>query len=213
MSRRVIYAEGEHYHIFNRGVEKRDVFGDRYDIDRFLLSLRLLNTKEPIGSIYEQQFVQKKNGASDKLVDIVCYCLNPNHYHMILQQKAERGIQKFMQRLGTAYTNYFNEKYTRTGGLFQGTYKGVHIESNEQLLHTSVYVNLNNTLGRLTPKLSASSWGEYVEDGGIKPLCTKGVILEQLKSSDAYKTFALSSRESIIERKRQEKETQWLLGS
>jgi len=210
---KIIFSEGEHYHIFNRGVEKRNVFGDSHDIERFILSLQLLNSKEPIGSIHERRFAQDREGSDRGLVDIICYCLNPNHYHMILQQKTERGIPKFMQRLGTAYTNYFNEKYARTGSLFQGTYKGVHIESNEQLLHTSVYVNLNNTLGSLTPKLSASSWSEYLDKDRAQALCSKEIILGQFKSPDAYKAFALSGRESIVERKKQEKEIQWLLGS
>ncbi len=215
--RSMILAQGEYYHIFNRGVEKRDIFLDQHDIERFLESIQSFNSFDPIGSIFEHRLEQGRTpvfgSLTPKLVDVVCYCLNPNHFHLLLKQKTEKGIQKFMQRLGTGYTNYFNEKYTRSGGLFQGTYKSVHFESNEQLLHTSVYINLNNQLGSLTPKLSASSWEEYVSPTSTNPLCEKEIILGQFGDSTRYENFAREAKEMIIETKRKEKEMQWLLGS
>ena len=117
-----------------------------------------------------------------------------------------------MQKVGTGYTNYFNEKNRRSGALFQGTYKAVHIESNEQLLHTSVYVNLNNKLGSLTPKLSASSWSEYLAKTG-RVVCNKEIILGQFKTVRQYEKFATEALTMIVEKKEEEKEMQWLLGS
>lgn len=211
--RNTLFAEGEYYHVFNRGVERRDVFCDDDDLARFLLSMRCFNTEEPIGSLYEHGFTKNEKATTrpSPIVDILAYCLNPNHYHLVLFQRAERGIPRFMQRLGTGYTNYFNEKYERTGSLFQGTYKAVHITSNEQLLHTSVYVNLNNKLGSLTPKLSRSSWAEYTE--GEVGICMKDIVLRQFGNSDAYIRYAHDARDSIVERKKNEKEMQWLFGS
>jgi hypothetical protein len=215
--RPIVLEQGEFYHVFNRGVEKRDIFSDADDLSRFLESIQAFNLPNPIGSLFEHRFQKETQLGSltPKLVDVVCYCLNPNHFHLLLKQTSEKGIQKFMQRLGTGYTNYFNEKYSRSGGLFQGTYKSVHVESNEQLLHTSVYVNLNNQLGSLTPKLSASSWTEYMDSelGHMGSICEKEVILGQFESPDAYKKFANEALEMIVERKKQEKEMQWLLGS
>ncbi len=118
-----------------------------------------------------------------------------------------------MQRLGTGYTNYFNEKYKRNGGLFQGRYKAVHIGSNEQLVHTSVYVNLNNQLGSSTPKLSASSWEEYMQPDYTDAFCDKDIIAGQFKNAAQYKTFAREALAMIVERKNKEKELQKLLGS
>lgn len=212
-------VEGEYYHVFNRGVEKRDIFLDSFDLKRFLESMRMFNSEENVGSIFEQRHSKKHSFGSltpkterMPLVDVVCYCLNPNHFHMILYQKSNKAIQRFMQRLGTGYTNYFNEKYSRSGALFQGTYKAVHQSTNEQLLHTSVYVNLNDKFGSLTPKLSASSWVEYQtctsDEEGI---CAKRIILEQFALPQQYESFAKSSLSQIVERKRGEKEMQWLL--
>lgn len=204
--RKVILVEDEHYHVFNRGVEKRDIFLDQRDILRFLESIKEFNTEAPIGSIFEQRLQKNKFGSrtpKSQLVDVVCYCLNPNHFHLVLKQNSARGIQKFMQKLGTGYANYFNEKYKRSGSLFQGKYKAVHIASNEQLLHVSVYVNLNNQFGSRTPKLSTSSWNEYVVDkkGGF---CSKEIILGQFKSPDSYRIFAESTLPVILEKKKDE---------
>jgi len=93
--------------------------------------------------------------------------LNQNHYHFILEPLVDDGIQKFMHKLSTGYTNYFNEKYKRNGSLFQGKYKAVHINSDEYLLHLSVYVNLNYKVHRSLNKkwmenLPISSFDEYI---------------------------------------------------
>ncbi|MCI0619523.1 transposase [Candidatus Wolfebacteria bacterium] len=210
--RKVPLATGEYYHVFNRGVDKRQIVMDQPDSERFLESLRYFNTLNPIGSIYEYSF-NKKNRNADvqlgnripKLVEIVAYCANPNHYHLILKQVASRGISKFMQRLGIGYTNYFNERHKRSGALFQGKFKAVHIETNEQLLHVSAYVNLNDRVhpkfsGR-TSQLVCSSWGEYrgrIPEG----FCGKEIILEQFRSRPDYVRFAESTIKGIARRRR-----------
>lgn len=109
-----------------------------------------------------------------------------------------------MKRLG-GYTYYFNAKYKRNGHLFQGKFKSVHISSNEQLLHTSAYINLNNRFGETVPELSKSSWEEYIGEDK-ENFCKKDIILAQFRSLEEYKQFALSSLEDIKERKLQEKE-------
>ena len=207
-NRKSLFAIGEHYHIYNRGVDKRITFTDEYDIRRFFQSMVEFNTVKPIGSLYENSFLQlggETPKLGEKLVNIIAYCLNPNHFHLILEQLVEGGISEFMKRLGGGYTGYFNKKYTRSGSLFQGVFKDVHIDTNEYLLHVSSYVNLNDRvhqLGGETPKLvrSMSSWGEYT-DKRIKGICEKDIILGQFENVGAYKKFALSSLESIIKRK------------
>lgn len=210
MSTRKIPLEyNEFYHIYNRGVDKRRTFMNQKDLQRFFQSMDLFNTVEPIGSIYEKIFAQNKFGSStskkkksEKLVAFVCYCLNPNHYHFILRQVADKGIEKFMHRLSTGYTKYFNQKHKRSGVLFQGRYKAVHIDSNEQLLHTSVYVNLNprvHRFGSSTSK-SLSSWDEYIGKGKLN-FCQKDDVLGQFKSKEEYKQFAERTLPGILERK------------
>jgi REP element-mobilizing transposase RayT len=211
--RKVPFRKGEFYHIFNRGVDKRDIFGDQKYFQRFFQSIVEFNINHPIGSIYWNSFKPKqlrpsRSKENKKLVNIVCYCVNPNHYHFILEQLEDEGIKKFMQKFGAGYTKYFNYKYKRSGVLFQGRFKSVHIDSNEYLLHLSVYVNLNNLVHKLglRPSRSKSSWEEYVGKGGGKICQNKEVVLGQFRNKKEYKEFAEKFVKGIIERKEMLKE-------
>ena len=212
-ARKKNFANGEFFHIYNRGVDKRIIFADAHDIHRFSQSMAEFNAVDPIGSLYANSFSQLSGETPklrERLVNIIAYCLNPNHFHFILEQLVEGGISEFMKRLGGGYTGYFNQKHKRSGALFQGVFKDVHIDSNEYLLHVSAYVNLNDRVHQLsgeTPKLtkSMSSWGEYTNKE-VQGVCEKKIILEQFGNVDEYKEFALSSLESIIKRKEELKD-------
>jgi putative transposase len=179
------------------------------DFIRFLKSMDEFNVVEPTGGIYANSFnkEQKKeklrnsvSGPDENLVNIICYCLNPNHYHIVLEQLVDDGIVKFMHRLGTGYTKNFNTKYNRVGSLFQGKYKAVHINSNNYLLHVSAYVNLNDKVHRLRSSASKSSWEEHVKGKGYGNgdiVCGNKIVLDQFKSRGEYKKFAEESLKKI----------------
>ena len=203
--RKVPFINGEYYHIYNRGVEKRLIFSNQYDVSRFLQSMEEFNTLDPIGSIYQNSFsrLRRPTSKSDRLVEFIAYCLNPNHYHFILKQIIDGGISEFMKRLGGGYTKYFNESNNRNGALFQGRFKSVHIDTNKYLLHASAYVNLNDRVHQLsnpTSKWVRSSWGEYIEKNQ-NDFCEKDIILEQFSNISEYKDFAESSLVDILSRK------------
>ena len=204
--RKVPFVEGEYYHIYNRGVDKRSIFEDREDLERFLQSVREFNSVEPIGSIFENSFEKKKDNKK-KLVEIVCYCLNPNHFHFVLRQLVENGISEFMKRIG-GYTWYFNHKHKRNGTLFQGIFKSNHIDSDSYLRHVSAYVNLNNRFHGEPYKLSKSSWEEY-SGKESDCICNPEIVLGQFKNRQEYKKFAESSLEDILKRKELEKELEF----
>lgn len=199
------FAQGEYYHIYNRGVDKRSIFLNKTDLQRFFQSMEEFNVKEPIGSLYLNTFNKEKlrlRSPASQLVSFVAFCLNPNHYHFLLTPLVEKGIEKFMQRLGTGYTLYFNERQKRSGSLFQGKFKSKHINSNEYLLHASSYVNLNNydKNGKIKNKLSMSSWEEYI---GISNtgFCDKSIILGQFQSIKEHRKFALDSWKETCRKK------------
>lgn len=208
--RRIPLAVGEIYHIFNRGVDKRIVFNDQKDIERFFQCMTAFNSLKPVGSLYEQSF-QKEKTKIKPLVHFVAYNLLPNHFHFILEQAAENGISQFMKRLLGGYTWYFNNKHKRSGALFQGAFKSKHVDSNEYLLHVSAYVNLNDKmrqLGGSVAKLGKSSWYDYVgSENKFSNMCTKkDIVLGQFRSKEEYKKFALSSLEDIRVNKEKYKE-------
>jgi len=136
------------WHIYNRGVERRDVFLHTADYLRFVVNLYEFNDSAPalnvgyhlIASPIE---VRLQYPRKEQLVDILAFCLMPNHYHLMVQQRVENGITIFMRKLGTGYTNYFNTKYERVGPLFQGTFKSVMLEREAHFIHLPHYIHLN----------------------------------------------------------------------
>ncbi len=207
--RKHLFETGEFYHIYNRGVEKRTIFLDEDDFKRFIKSMNEFNATRPVGSLYENSFIKNRIPRSP-LANIICYCLNANHYHFILEQRANGGISEFIKRLSGGYTGYFNIKYRRNGVLFQGKFKSAHINSNEYLLHASAYINLNDRVHGVKSKNTHSSWKEYIESGE-RGLCKKGIILNQFENNKEYKEFCETSMPAIIERKKSLKELEQLL--
>lgn len=157
---------GHYYHVYNRGVDKRDIFMNKADLDRFVLSVKEFNTLEPIGSI-KDLILRKQNSDVQRpkpLVSIVCYCLNPNHFHFILKQEVDGGISEFFKRLLGGYTKYFNLIHHRNGALFQGRFKSNLIDDDAYFLKIRPYVHLNYLMHNI-PKgkmhLVLSSKKEY----------------------------------------------------
>jgi len=150
---RTEFADAEYYHVYNRGVEKRDIFLGARDYERFLFTLFACNDRHShlnarhqyrdLNSVYEVERLARKRGRRELLVGVVCFCLMPNHVHLLLQQHGKNGIPLFMQKVGTAYTMYFNKKYDRSGALFQGTYRAIHVPSDRYFLPLTRYIHLN----------------------------------------------------------------------
>jgi REP element-mobilizing transposase RayT len=137
---------GLYYHIYNRGVDKRDIFTNQADLDRFVLSVKEFNTINPIGSIKDILLERKEDSDVQRpnpLVSIVCYCFNPNHFHFIIKQEIDGGISEFFKRLLGGYTKYFNLVYKRSGALFQGRFKSNLIDDDAYFLKIRPYVHLN----------------------------------------------------------------------
>lgn len=139
---------GESYHIYNRGVDKRDIFFDKEDLARFKESMKQFNQIEGIGSL---ELHHKRVRALDShfqtavkpLVAIVALCINPNHFHFILKQLVDGGIAKFLQKLQAGYTYYFNQRHERSGSLFQGTFKSKLIGADDYFRKIFGYTNQN----------------------------------------------------------------------
>lgn len=145
--RRVAFASGEYYHLYNRGVDKRTVFTCEAEYKRFASYLRVLNDARAPRLTYnirrDHLLEAKPLKMREPLVAIGAYCLMPNHFHIYATPLVEGGISKFMQRLQTAYTMYFNEKHERSGSLFQGTFKARHVHDDAYAKYLFSYIHLN----------------------------------------------------------------------
>ena len=132
------------YHIYNRGVDKREIFGCDNDRRRFLACLYYFNDSNQTTNIERVCDIQSRTeDGRDKLVEILAFVLMPNHYHLLVKPLVENGASDFMKKIGIGYTHYFNIRYERSGTLFQGKYKFVRIEDDEQLNYIPFYIHFN----------------------------------------------------------------------
>ena len=139
------YVEGGIYHIYNRGIDKRDVFTDSGDYKYFLHLLKVYlqdpkKTKRTV--LLDDKHLYIRRNFFGK-IDLLCYCLMPNHFHFIIRQREASDITEFMKCLMTSYSMYFNIKHKRTGTLFQGRYKAVLVKDDNYILHLSRYIHMN----------------------------------------------------------------------
>ena len=139
-------------HTLNRGVDKRIIFLDDQDRFRFIHNLFEFNNQKGINNLYyrfhkakSKDFVSHyiEREPRKLLVDIHAFCLMPNHYHLLLSSRVENGISKFMTKLNIGYAKYFNEKYQRSGALFEGRYKSVLIKDESHFIHIPYYIHCN----------------------------------------------------------------------
>lgn len=199
-------VENYYYHVFNRGVNKRYIFKSKYEYHRFILLLKYYNFVDyPIKfskftklSTDQRQEIWTRLNKDKGHTDILSYCSMPNHFHLLLKQNDENGISKLLSNLQNSYVRYFNIKNERIGPLFQGPFKAVRIDSEEQLLHVSRYIHLNpysSGIVKTTDKLLKYEWSSLPEYfSQVKfPLCKKDDILSSFKTDDSYKNFVLDN--------------------
>lgn len=138
----------ELYHLLNRGVEKRNIFLDNQDRSRFVSNLSLFNDRRPVDNIHRifngtYVGLTKSNKDKKRIVRVYGWCLMKNHYHLLLSEATEGGITQFIRKLNIGYSKYFNERYKRSGALFQGRTKKVAILKNSHFMHILHYIHLN----------------------------------------------------------------------
>lgn len=203
-NRKVVFANNEIYHIFNRGVEKRPTFTDKRELDRGIETLdfyRFANLPLKLSKFLvlpeseKTKLIQKIHGEYQKLVQIICYCLMPNHFHFLVKQTKENGVSTFAANFTNSYTKYFNTKHERVGPLFQGLFKAVRVESDEQLMHVSRYIHLNPVSSFLIrpDQLENYQWSSYPEylDLSSERIADKEIVLDLFPSKEKYKQFVL----------------------
>lgn len=193
MARSVPFAYGEWYHCYNRGIDKRKVFLDEYDANRFLMALYLANGTEPVHlfNTHKPKLDKSfKESRGDPIVAVGAYCLMPNHFHLLLKEITDGGITSFMRKVGTAYTMYFNAKNERTGNLFTKPFRSRHVGDDRYFQHVLQYIHCNpaelyesgwksgkvRNIRALEKKLASypySSFGSYAGSGIVSPILSR----------------------------------------
>lgn len=198
-ARMIPLVTDQYYHIFNRGIDKRPIFPQKRDYRHFIETLLYYQRKLPVKlSLFQVLPEEDKlrlleiSHALAPFVDFVCYCLMPNHFHLLLKQVQADGISNFIRLVSDSFTHYYNLKYKRKGTLFEGRFKAVLLESDEQLLHVNRYIHLNPITSFVVKnfdqllKYKWSSLPEYLQGG--PGVCTKSYILNQFKTHK-YENF------------------------
>lgn len=192
-SRIVPFVNEYFYHIYNRGSEKRQIFGSRRDYQRFIKTINYYQFLGPKPKFsHYSEFQTFKPDPTKKIVDINCFCLMPNHFHFLLKQLVDGGITEFVSKVSNSYTKYYNTKYNRVGPLLQGEFKSVLVESGEQLIHLSRYIHLNPRVSLVTKDLDSYDWSSYREyTKDVDGFCRKQEVLSYFKNKRAYQQFVL----------------------
>ena len=184
---------GEYYHIFNRGVGKKIIFKDDRDRIRFLVLILYFQAENNFPQIsriisfyvkhrvFDIDYDIKNTIIEERFVELTAFVLMSNHFHLIVKETKERGMGKYMQRVLNSYTKYFNTRYDVSGHLFEGPYKAVHVEDNEQLLHLSAYIHLNpkelSEWHKREDDFPWSSYQDYVKENRWGEILKTEIIL------------------------------------
>ena len=148
-------SEGEYYHVYNRGAHKQSIFHDTHDWMRFMFLVLYMQSplviqkpervigKASASEGYPVSFELQEEIVSTRIVELNVFALMPNHFHLLLLEKEENGIARYLQRVLVAYTMYYNAKYQTSGHVFQGRYRAKRIKDDVQLMYLSAYIHRN----------------------------------------------------------------------
>lgn len=160
------------YHICTKSIAGFRIFRSKQDYSRMIEMIKFYSYEKPPVkfSIYHTMndrdvFSEKYLSKKENLIEIIAYSIMPTHLHIVLVQLKDRGISIYMKNLLDSYTRYFNIKNERKGPLWQGRFKSVLVEGDEQLLHLTRYIHLNPTSDNLVEKAGDwlySSYREYL---------------------------------------------------
>lgn len=201
-NRYLVFANDQIYHVFNRGVERRLIFTNKREYQRAVdtiwyyrygqLPMRL-SEFFALSKERKTTFLAKLEHDQQLSVSILGYCLMPNHFHFIIKQLRDAGVSNFAANVANSYTKYFNTRHKRIGHLFQGPFKAVRVETDEQLLHLTRYVHLNPFVSFVVKlgDLESYPWSSFSEYLGktSQKLCDTGFINGHFSTIEKYRQF------------------------
>ena len=207
------YVKGGFYHVYNRGVERRRIFLDDQDYRSFLHLLKFYLSTPDVSENHPLKELTGFNPVRPrplttlyKKVELHCYCLMPNHFHLLVRQLDKEGMEKLLRSLLTTYAMYFNRRYERVGHLFQGTYKAALVENDNYFLHLSRYIHQNPPLKKgYLSQYPYSSYPNYLGEKESEWLNTTLILSFFTKSKiDKLNLNGLTTYKQFVERYRQD---------
>lgn len=203
--RKIKFENNYFYHVLNRGVDKRSIFEDDNDKNHFLSIMNFYQYSPTISysefkrfsKVTKEKYLNTLNKETP-IVEIISFCLMPNHFHLLIIQNVENGVQKFMSNLQNSYARYFNLKHKRSGVLFGSVFRAINVKDDEQLLHVMRYIHLNPLSSGLvkSSELHNYKWSSHVEylHNTDRGLSSQKILNSYFKSTKEYVDFINSQK-------------------
>lgn len=189
---KVPLVTGEIYHVYNKSIAEFVIFNNDTEYSRIKDTVKYYQIEnQPVKFSQFGAYINniKQEAIEKKLVEIICYCFMPTHIHLALKQLAEDGISNFMRYILNSYSHYFNIKHNRRGPLWEGNFKKVLVESDEQMLHLTRYIHLNPVAAYIVNNPIDWKWSSYSEyiSGKGDGICKHADVLDV--TPETYKLF------------------------
>ena len=207
--RKFQFVPGSYYHICNRSNDEQPMFFDGRDYARFLFLILFYQSPIVLHNLSLQisYFIKHsmfnisakifQNIITSRRVELNSFTIMPNHFHLLLQEKNKKGTSLYLQRIQNSYAKYFNTKYKKQGHLFQGAFRAIPVETDEQLLYLSAYIHRNpRELNEWKNKEARYPWSSYqdlINKNRWGELLKPNIILDQFSNTDAYYKFVETS--------------------
>ncbi len=192
-----VFQNNNFYHTVNFGIDNKIICNDKKDIDRFLALLEYYKAKNPPArfAFRNRPIARDSQDKLEPMVEIVAFCLMPNHFHLLLKQTMDNGVNSFMSKVANSYTKYYNSRQKRVGTLFKGPFKAREINQTD-LSGVSRHIHLDpfiKGLIRFLPSFPFSSFPQYL--GEKDGFCVKNDILKNFSNASEYKEYVMNQED------------------
>ena len=202
------FVKDEFYHIYIHSIEDLKIFPKKRDYERFLTLMFAANNKGKIPRLERHSglnlawdIVTGKVKLEEPLIDIVCFCLMPTHFHLLLRERKDGNISKYLHRILLSHSKYINIKYERRGHLFESKFNSKHVDTNGYLLTLSSYIHKNPKdlpdWKNKENKYQWSSYQDFINQNRWNNLLSKNIIIDQFKNNKEYKNFVEENYQNI----------------
>ena len=191
-----LQGENVYFHIYNRGNRKENIFLDDEDFNFFILRLKQ-NLYPELKRPRQMRFLPEDS------FSLIAYCLLPNHFHLLIRQNKDVSVGKFMLKVATSYSMYFNKKYDKVGHVFQDEFKQKVIDSDSYLKWLCAYVHQNPQLHNYCKAgdYRWSSYKEFLNPASPDKICDASIVLGQFNSSIDFHDFVEDNLEILKQNK------------
>ncbi len=203
------FIVGEFYHIYVHSIADYRIFPNEKDYQRFLTLIFSANSANSIPRLDRSvdlnlvwDIIAGKINLGKPLVDIICFCLMPTHFHLLIKENLDGNISKYLHKILVSHAKYINLKYERRGHLFESNFHSRHINDNNYLLKVSSYIHKNpKDLKHWKNRENFYPWSsyqDYFSKNRWQHLLKKEIIENQFKNPQEYKNFVEENYEEVI---------------